>query len=528
MEGDGTEKLLRAAEDEIEEQNFKRRIWVENKKMWVVAGPAMFTRFSTFGISKHYRPHWFHRAGCLCSGAHSPYKICQWFTGVASGLETLCGQAYGAKQYHMLGIYLQRSWIVLTVFTTLLLPVYIFAAPILKALGQDEDITEMAGKIALWFLPVIYSYILSFSCQMYLQAQSKNMIITYLAVFSLSIHIFLSWLLTIKCNLGLAGTMISAILAYWIPNMGQLIFIVAGGCRETWKGLTTLAFKDLWPVVKLSISSGAMLCLELWYNAILILLTGNLKNAEVEVSALSICLNISGWEMMIGLGFMAAASLEVWYTAILILLTGNLKNAEVEVSALSICLNISSWELMLSLGFMAAASVRVANELGKGDSKAAKFSILNIVLTSFALGFLLFVFFLFSRERLAYIFTEDRDVAAEVGHLSPLLSFSILLNSIQPVLSGVAVGAGWQSVVVYVILICYFLIGIPTGVLLGYVIKLQVEGVWIGMLIGILIQTISLIIITHKTDWDKQVSIAQKRVTRWFVEVEPNGTSGAA
>lgn len=30
------------------------------------------------------------------------------------------------------------------------------------------------------------------------------------------------------------------------------------------------------------------LSLELWYNAILILLTGNMKNAEVEIDALSI------------------------------------------------------------------------------------------------------------------------------------------------------------------------------------------------------------------------------------------------
>ncbi|XP_011070014.1 protein DETOXIFICATION 21-like isoform X1 [Sesamum indicum] len=485
MEGDGSEKLLRAAEDEIEEENLKSKIWVENKKMWVVAGPAMFTRFSTFGINVISQAFVGHIGSTELAAYALVFTLLTRFAnglllGLASGLETLCGQAYGAKQYHMLGIYLQRSWIVLTVCTTLLLPVYIFAAPILKALGQDEDIAEVAGTIALWFIPVIYSFIVSFTCQMYLQAQSKNMIIAYLAVFSLSIHLFLSWLLTTKYNFGIAGTMISTILAYWLPNVGQLIFVISGGCRETWKGFTTLAFKDLWPVVKLSLSSGAMVCLEVWYNAILILLTGNMKNAEVEVSALSICLNISGWEMM------------------------------------------------LSLGFMAAASVRVANELGKGDSKAAKFSILNIVLSSFGLGFVLFVFFLFFRERLAYIFTKDHDVAVEVGHLSPLLAFTILLNSVQPVLSGVAVGAGWQSVVVYVNLASYYLIGIPTGVLLGYVIKLQVEGVWIGMLIGMFIQTFILLIITRKTDWEKQVSIARKRVTRWFVEVEPNGTSGAA
>ncbi|KAI3444236.1 hypothetical protein Pfo_000901 [Paulownia fortunei] len=487
MEGDSNEKLLRTeeAENHGSKENFKGKIWVETKKMWVVAGPAIFTRFSTFGINVISQAFVGHIGATELAAYALVFTLLARFAnglllGVASGLETLCGQAYGAKQYHMLGIYLQRSWIVLVVTSTLLLPVYIFAAPILKALGQDEVIAEMAGNISLWFIPVIYSFVLSFSCQMYLQAQSKNMIITYLAAFSLSIHIFLSWLLTVKYKFGTTGAMASTILAYWIPNVGQLIFVISGGCPETWKGFTTLAFKDLWPVVKLSLSSGAMLCLELWYNAILILLTGNLKNAEVEVDALSICLNINGWEMMI------------------------------------------------SLGFLAAASVRVSNELGKGDPKAAKFSIVNIVLTSFAIGFVLFVFFLFFRGRLAYIFTKDHDVAAEVAHLSPLLAFSILLNSVQPVLSGVAIGAGWQSIVVYVNIGCYYLIGIPFGILLGYVIKLQVEGVWIGMLIGTFIQTVVLVIITQRTDWDKQVSIARTRVHRWFVEDEANDIPGAA
>ena len=81
-------------------------------------------------------------------------------------------------------------------------------------------------------------------------------------------------------------------------------------------------------------------------------------------------------------------------------------------------------------------SVRVSNELGRGSAKAAKFSIVVTVMTSTTIGFLLFLFFLFYRERLAYIFTDDLQLAAAVGDLSPLLAISILLNSIQPVLSG--------------------------------------------------------------------------------------------
>ncbi|KAH6837661.1 DNA-directed DNA polymerase [Perilla frutescens var. hirtella] len=49
----------------------------------------------------------------------------------------------------MLGVHFQRSWIVLIVLSTLLLPIYIFASTILRALGQDEVIAKEAGRVAL-------------------------------------------------------------------------------------------------------------------------------------------------------------------------------------------------------------------------------------------------------------------------------------------------------------------------------------------------------------------------------------------
>ncbi|KAK4484470.1 hypothetical protein RD792_007053 [Penstemon davidsonii] len=451
---------------------------MENKKLWVVAAPAIFTRFTTFGtgvISQAFIGHIGSKELAAFALVFTVFlRFAQGILlGMANGLETLCGQAYGAKQYDMLGIYLQRGWIVSLVASFLLLPIFIFTGPILKALGQDDqEIADMAETMALWFIPIVFSFIVSYTCQMYLQAQSKNMIVAYLAAAALSIHLFLSWLLTMKYKFGIIGAMVSNVLAFWIPNAGQLLFVTCGGCPQTWTGFSTLAFKDLWPVFKLSVSSGAMLCLEVWYNTVLILLTGNMKNAEVEIDALSICLNISGWELMISLGFMAAARINFFL------------------------------------------SVRIANELGSGNSKAAKFSIATTVTTSISIGFVLFVFFLLYRGRIAYLFTESRDVVSTVAHLSPLLAFSILLNSVQPVLSGVAVGSGWQSTVAYVNLGSYYLIGVPIGIVLGYVYNMQVEGVWIGMLIGVFVQTIILIIITCKTDWDKQVSIAQKRVNR--------------
>ncbi|KFK45054.1 hypothetical protein AALP_AA1G337900 [Arabis alpina] len=87
--------------------------------------------------------------------------------------------------------------------------------------------------------------------------------------------------------------------------------------------------------------------------------------------------------------------------------------------------------------------------------------------------------------------------------------------------AGVAVGAGRQKYVTYVNLACYYLVGIPSGIFLGYVVGLQVKGVWLGMIFGIFVQTCVLAIMTMRTDWDQQVSSSLKRLNRW---VEPEFT----
>ncbi|MBA0647020.1 hypothetical protein Goklo_014933 [Gossypium klotzschianum] len=456
MGGDINQKLLiEAKKNEDGDVKFKEKLWTESKKLWIVAGPAIFTKFSTFGVTIISQAF----VGHIGPTELAAFSLCCTvlfrfgngvLIGMASALETLCGQAFGAKRYHMLGIYLQRSWLLLFLTTSCLLPLFIFTTKILIALGQDEKIAIVAGYIGHWFIFIMFSMIISFTCQMFLQSQSKNMVIAYLAAFSIGTHICLSWLLTMKLKYGLIGALLSTILAYWIPNIGQLIFVTCGGCKDTWKGFSMLAFKDLWPVVKLSLSSGAMLCLELWYNTILVLLTGNLKNAEIAIDAFAIC-------------------------------------------------------------------VRVSNELGRGSSKSVKFSIMTITLTSLCIGCVTFVLFLCLRGRLAYVFTESEEVGNAVVDLSPLLACSILLDSVQPVLSGIAIGAGWQSSVAWVNIASYYLIGIPIGVVLGYVFNMEVKGVWVGMLLGIFVQALVLIIIIWKTDWDKQVLLAQSRVNKWFV-----------
>lgn len=179
--------------------------------------------------------------------------------GMSSATETLCGQAFGAKQYHMMGIYLQRSWIVDAVTATIMVPLFIFATPLFRLLGEDEAIAVASEEISLWFIPIFYSFVFNFTIQMYLQAQLKNSIIGWLSAFSFILHILLSWIFVSILDLGVAGAMGAFNISSWLPIAGEFVYIFGGWCPNTWKGFSTAAFIDLWPVVKLSISSGVML-----------------------------------------------------------------------------------------------------------------------------------------------------------------------------------------------------------------------------------------------------------------------------
>ncbi|KAJ4701399.1 Protein DETOXIFICATION [Melia azedarach] len=120
------------------------------------------------------------------------------------------------------------------------------------------------------------------------------------------------------------------------------------------------------------------------------------------------------------------------------------------------------------------------------------------------------------RDKVALIFTSSADVLREVDKLSYLLAFTILLNNVQPVLSGVAIGSGWQATVAYINLACYYCAGLPLGFLMGWVLKLDVMGIWGGMILGgTAVQTVILAIITARCDWENEAEIAKQRVQKW-------------
>jgi MATE family multidrug resistance protein len=80
--------------------------------------------------------------------------------------------------------------------------------------------------------------------------------------------------------------------------------------------------------------------------------------------------------------------------------------------------------------------VRVANELGAANGKGARFATIVSTTTSFVIGLFISLLALIFHDKVAMMFTSSDVVIGAVDSLSVLLALTILLNGIQPVLSG--------------------------------------------------------------------------------------------
>ncbi|RLN00203.1 protein DETOXIFICATION 16-like [Panicum miliaceum] len=92
--------------------------------------------------------------------------------GMAGALDTLCGQAFGARQYGLLGVYKQRAMVVLTLACVPIAIAWACAEHILLAIGQDPDIAAEAGAYARWLIPSLAAFVPLTCHTRFLQAQS--------------------------------------------------------------------------------------------------------------------------------------------------------------------------------------------------------------------------------------------------------------------------------------------------------------------------------------------------------------------
>ncbi|KAL4628399.1 hypothetical protein ACB092_05G235700 [Castanea dentata] len=408
--------------------------WIELKLLFPLAAPAVFVYMINNLMSLSTRVFAGHLGNLELAAAslgNSGIQLLAYglMLGMGSAVETLCGQAYGAHRYEMLGVYLQRATVVLTLTGIPMTVVYLLSEPILLLLGESTAVASSAAVFVCGLIPQIFAYAVNFPIQKFLQSQSIVAPSAYISAATLVVHLLISWMAVYKLGLGLIGASLALSLSWWIIVAAQFVYILMSSkCKHTWTGFSLQAFSGLWGFVKLSTASAVMLCLETWYFQILVLVAGLLKDPELALDSLAVCMAITGLLFMV------------------------------------------------SVGFNAAASVRVSNELGAGNPKSAAFSVIIVNIVSFIIAVIEAIVVLSLRHVISYAFTSGETVANAVSELCPYLAVTLILNGVQPVLSGVAVGCGWQAFVAYVNVGCYYVVGVPLGCVLGFKFDLGAKG----------------------------------------------------
>lgn len=88
----------------------------------------------------------------------SEFNRCSWVfvLGLCTALDTKCGQAFGAKKLHLVGLYAQRMMVITTVASALIVLLWSFAGGILLAFGQDVNVAELSQQYIYGVMPGIW------------------------------------------------------------------------------------------------------------------------------------------------------------------------------------------------------------------------------------------------------------------------------------------------------------------------------------------------------------------------------------
>ncbi|KAJ4749342.1 Protein DETOXIFICATION [Rhynchospora pubera] len=459
-------------------RSWKAEMNEEGRKLGYLAGPMVAVSLSQFMIQVASNMIVGHLGKLALSSAAVATSLTSvtgfsLLLGMASGLETLCGQAFGAQQYHNLGTQTYRAIFTLLIVCLPISLIWASMANILSFIGQDPLISYEAGRYAVWMIPSLFAYAVGQPLIKFLQAQSLIFPMLFTSVATLCIHIPLCYVMVYFSGLGNVGAALSISISYWLNVVMLGLYIrYSASCEMTRSPITREAFRGINEFLRMALPSAVMICLEWWSFELLILLSGLLPNPEVETSVLSICL-----------------------TSITLLFT-------------------------IPYGFGAAVSTRVSNELGAGNPERARSTVHVVMFIAVAEAACVSATLLASHRILGYAYSNDEEVVSYVSKLVPLVCISVITDGLQGVLSGIARGCGWQHVGAFVNLGSFYLIGIPTAVTLGFFLHMGGRGLWIGIVCGSVCQSTLLSLITSFTNWQQMANKARERVFNEKAAVE--------
>jgi MATE family, multidrug efflux pump len=181
--------------------------------------------------------------------------------------------------------------------------------------------------------------------------------------------------------------------------------------------------------------------------------------------------------------------------------------APVALATHAIALNYASISYMVPLGVSAAAAVSVGHAVGAGDpERARRAGWLALALgTSFML--MAAVVFLVAPRPLLMLYTHDPRVLVVGPSLLGIAAAFQIFDGIQTVSTGALRGLGETRIPMIANLVGYWVLGLPLGMILCFVLKWGIYGMWIGLTLALVVIASSLLVRWHKDSARIAVSV---------------------
>ena len=384
--------------------------------------------------------------------------------GFCSGMDTLCSQAYGGKNYRLVGVYFQRAILLSLLVCFPIWALWLNVESILILLHQDAAVAAIAGKylrILCVAKPAVMMYFLT---KKFMQTQNVMNPCIFLNSIGAVINIVCHYFFVIHLGFGVEGAAISLSLAYWSLATMYVVYVRFSSLyRSSWPGWSMESLRGWFNYCKYGIPGLIMLCLE-W------------------------------WTFEIGFLVVGATSAD----------------PKIQLGIYSIMFNISVQLFMVPVGFNIAATVRVGNLLGANKPASARRSAYLCLCFIFVIGVHFCVGILLLKSHLPYLFSKDACIIAGASKTLFITAIYVNLDGFRSVSGAVLKGCGRQNVGSITNFIIYQLFGAPLAICLAVVLKLDSAGYWIGMASAIVVQSVFFFLLVVCTNWKREAEKAQR------------------
>ncbi|KAF4104176.1 multidrug and toxin extrusion protein 1 isoform X1 [Onychostoma macrolepis] len=382
--------------------------------------------------------------------------------GLSAACDTLISQAFGAGNLHLVGVITQKAILILMLACLPCCAFLINTESILLLVGQSPEVARLSQLYVNIFLPGLPAAFVFIIEAKYLQNQGIIWPLVITGVVANVLNALINYIFLFVLDFGVPGSAAANTISQYSLAIILFIYIRCTGLhKDTWPGWSMDCLQEWDSFIHLAIPSMLMMCAEWWTYEIGGLLSGLIS--------------------------------------------------EEELGAQSVVYGLANIAYMFPIGFSVAGNVRVGNAMGAGDVEQAKLSAKLSMICAVSVAVVLATVIGSSRNVIAYIFTNEKDITMRVATVMVLFAPFHLLDATAAAGGSIVKGLGKQKIGAVCNLVGYYAVGFPIGISLMFAAKWGIFGLWTGLLISVFLQSVFLIALLFKLNWRKASEEAQIR-----------------